>query len=272
MNRTKVQAESLDNSLTGSGKKGEVSLAAQNIRKSFNGKEILKGIDVEIGYGEHVAIIGPSGSGKSTFIRCLNLLEFPDAGTISLDGSTVFSVGSAISASKVRAIRMKVGMVFQSFNLFTTHTALENVSLAQRHTLGRSKQEADARSEALLERVGLKQHMHKYPSHLSGGQQQRVAIARSLALDPKVMMFDEPTSAIDPEMRIEVLRVMKDLALEGMTMIMVTHELRFAQNAADRVMFLADGEILETGTPDQIFGSPVNERTRQFVDAVSGEL
>ncbi|MFC5502614.1 amino acid ABC transporter ATP-binding protein [Lysinimonas soli] len=249
-----------------------VSMSAQGIRKSFAGKEVLRGISLELHQGEHVAVIGPSGSGKSTFIRCLNLLETPDNGSIDVLGERVFSAGDPVRESQVRALRLRVGMVFQSFNLFATYTALENVSLAQRFSLGRSKGESDDRSEQLLRRVGLEQHIHKHPSQLSGGQQQRVAIARALALDPQVMLFDEPTSAIDPEMRVEVLQVMKALALDGMTMIMVTHELRFAQEAADRVAFIADGEVQEIGTPAQVFGSPKNERTRRFVDAVSGEL
>jgi len=213
-----------------------VSLSAHGIRKSFAGKEVLRGISLELRQGEHVAVIGPSGSGKSTFIRCLNLLETPDEGSIEVSGQRVFSAGDALRESQARALRLRVGMVFQSFNLFATYTALENVSLAQRFSLGRTKHEADERSEQLLRRVGLEQHMHKHPSQLSGGQQQRVAIARALALDPQVMLFDEPTSA------------------------------------ADRVAFIAEGEVQEIGTPAEVFGSPKNERTRRFVDAVSGEL
>lgn len=247
-----------------------ITLSARGIRKSFGSKEILKGIDLDVAEGEQIAIIGPSGSGKSTFIRCLNLLEVPDAGELEVLGKRVFDSGSRTSGKTMRELRKDVGMVFQSFNLFATYTALENVNLAQIRSLGRSKDEATARSRELLERVGLREHMDKHPSQLSGGQQQRVAIARALALDPKVMLFDEPTSAIDPEMRIEVLRVMRDLASAGMTMLMVTHELRFAEEEADRVMFIADGEVLEIGEPAQIFNDPQHARTRRFVQAVSG--
>lgn len=251
---------------------GTLALSAQQIRKSFGGKEILHGISVDVKKGEHIAIIGPSGSGKSTFIRCLNLLETPDHGTIDLHGERVFDAAEKTPAKSVRALRKRVGMVFQSFNLFATHTALENVSLAQRLVLERSKADAADRSEELLERVGLKKHMHKHPSQLSGGQQQRVAIARSLALDPEVILFDEPTSAIDPEMRVEVLRVMKELAEGGMTMMTVTHEIEFAKEAADRAMFLADGELLEIGPAAEILTDPSNERIRRFVNALSGVI
>lgn len=251
---------------------GTPALSAQNIRKSFGDKEILRGISVDVSKGEHIAIIGPSGSGKSTFIRCLNLLEVPDSGTLSLDGQQVFDADLKTPPRSVRSLRKRVGMVFQSFNLFSTHTALENVSLAQRLALGRTKDEASMRSEQLLIRVGLKEHMNKRPGQLSGGQQQRVAIARSLAMDPEVIFFDEPTSAIDPEMRVEVLKVMKELAEGGMTMLMVTHEIEFAKEAADRVMFLADGEVLEMGPSEQILINPENERIRRFVNALSGVI
>jgi len=247
-----------------------LALSARGIRKRFGDREILRGIDLDLERGEHVAIIGPSGSGKSTFIRCLNLLERPEHGTIDLDGQRVFDATVRGRAGDARRLRRQVGMVFQSFNLFTTHTALENVSLAQRKVLGRSKAEADERSNALLTRVGLAEHAHKHPSQLSGGQQQRVAIARALALDPRVMLFDEPTSAIDPEMRNEVLAVMKDLAAGGMTMVVVTHELQFAELAADRVLFLADGEVVESGTPTDVLRNPRHARTQQFVRAVGG--
>lgn len=250
----------------------QVVLSTRDIRKSFGNKEILRGIDVDVKKGEHIAIIGPSGSGKSTFIRCLNMLETPNAGTIALNGETVFDASRKTSHHAIRDLRKRVGMVFQSFNLFSTHSAIENVSLAQRLALNRSKDEAAARSEALLERVGLKEHLHKLPGQLSGGQQQRVAIARSLALDPEVILFDEPTSAIDPEMRVEVLKVMKELAEGGMTMMMVTHEIQFAKDAADRVMFLADGEVLESGDSAQVLTDPSNERLRRFMKALSGAI
>lgn len=249
-----------------------IALSARDIRKSFGNKEILRGINLDIHKGEHIAVIGPSGSGKSTFIRCLNLLERPSNGTIEINGDRVFDASIKTPAKSVRSLRKRVGMVFQSFNLFATHSAIENVNLAQRLALNRSKEDAAARSEELLERVGLKDHMTKHPSQLSGGQQQRVAIARSLALDPEVILFDEPTSAIDPEMRVEVLKVMKELAEGGMTMIMVTHEIQFAKEAADRVMFLADGEVLEMGQSEQILTNPSNERIRRFVNALSGVI
>jgi ABC-type polar amino acid transport system ATPase subunit len=247
-----------------------ITLSARGIRKTFGEKEILRGIDLEVHEGEQIAIIGPSGSGKSTFIRCLNLLETPNGGSLEVLGQQVFQAGTKTPERSVRELRKQVGMVFQSFNLFATYTALENVNLAQRRSLGRSLGEATARSQELLERVGLQDHMHKHPAQLSGGQQQRVAIARALALDPKIMLFDEPTSAIDPEMRIEVLHVMRDLAESGMTMLMVTHEIQFAEEAADRVMFIADGEVLEIGPPAQVLSAPQHPRTQRFVQAVSG--
>ncbi|MBL3700711.1 amino acid ABC transporter ATP-binding protein [Leucobacter luti] len=247
-----------------------LALSARNIHKSYGEKEILRGISVDVRKGEHIAIIGPSGSGKSTFIRCLNALEVPDAGTIDLRGERVFDAERRTPVASVRELRKRVGMVFQSFNLFATQTALENVSLAQRRVLGRSKEEAAQRSEELLERVGLREHTHKLPRQLSGGQQQRVAIARSLALDPEVILFDEPTSAIDPEMRVEVLKVMKELAEGGMTMLMVTHEIQFAREAADRVMFIADGEVIGLDTPEAMLVDPAHERVRRFVNALSG--
>lgn len=247
-------------------------LSTRNLRKSFGSKEILRGIDVDVTKGEHVAIIGPSGSGKSTFIRCLNMLETPNSGTIDLNGTRVFDAAKKTPHDTIRDLRKRVGMVFQSFNLFATHSAIENVSLAQRLVLNRGKAETTARSEALLERVGLKEHMQKLPGQLSGGQQQRVAIARSLALDPEVILFDEPTSAIDPEMRVEVLKVMKELAEGGMTMMTVTHELEFAKQAADRVMFIADGEILESGPSGQVLNNPSNERLCRFMEALSGAI
>lgn len=250
----------------------DVLLAARGIRKSFGDKRVLDGIDLELHYGEHLAIIGPSGGGKSTLIRCLNMLETPDDGELIFEGKRIWTSTEAVKESTLREHRLKVGMVFQSFNLFATHTALQNVSLAQIHTLHRSRAEADLRSRELLGLVGLAEHLDKLPNQLSGGQQQRVAIARALAMDPQVMLFDEPTSAIDPEMRIEVLAVMKDLAARGMAMIAVTHEFKFAENFADRVIFLSDSRIIEEGTPAQIFTSPKHERTRRFVAAVSGDV
>lgn len=248
------------------------AISASGIRKSYGEKEILRGIDLEVRSGEHVAIIGPSGSGKSTFIRCLNLLEMPDAGTLDVLGAPAFQMERRTSESVVRRLRQDVGMVFQSFNLFATYTALENVSLAQRCVLGRSRSEATQRAEELLERVGLADQRHQRPSQLSGGQQQRVAMARALALDPKIMLFDEPTSAIDPEMRLEVLQVMRELTDGGMTMIMVTHELQFAREAADRVMFIAEGQVRQISTPQEMFVENEDERIRRFVNALSGVI
>ncbi|WP_286302020.1 amino acid ABC transporter ATP-binding protein [Microbacterium suwonense] len=247
-----------------------VVFSARGIHKSYGSTEILKGVDLELRRGEHVAIVGPSGSGKSTFIRCLNLLERPDQGSIALLGEPVFDAEHPGRGMKQRDLRKRVGMVFQSFNLFTTHTALQNVSLAQRRALGRSRVEADERSRDLLTRVGLGGHLGSLPSQLSGGQQQRVAIARALALDPQIMLFDEPTSAIDPEMRNEVLSVMRDLAEKGMTMVVVTHELQFAERAADRMLFLADGEVLESGSPREVLHSPKHSRVEQFVRSLEG--
>jgi len=250
----------------------DVLLAARGIQKSFGSRVVLDGIDLDLHAGEHVAIIGPSGGGKSTLIRCLNLLETPDEGEVLFNGESVWNSQEPPREAALRAHRIKVGMVFQSFNLFATHTALQNVSLAQVHTLKRSKAEADERSRELLGLVGLADHLDKHPSQLSGGQQQRVAIARALAMDPEVMLFDEPTSAIDPEMRIEVLAVMKDLAERGMAMIAVTHEFKFAEDFADRVIFLADSTIVEEGTPEEIFSNAQRERTRRFVAAVAGDI
>lgn len=247
----------------------EPAVSVDGLCKSFGSLEVLADIDLSIAPGEVVTLIGPSGSGKSTLIRCLNLLETPSQGSITALGRTLVRNGS-VSASKaeVREHRAQVGMVFQSFNLFPNLTALENVTLAQVHTLGRSRSEANDRSASLLERVGLGNRKDHQPSHLSGGQQQRVAIARALAMDPQVMLFDEPTSAIDPELRVEVLKVMRDLAVEGMTMAIVTHELPFAERISDRVVFLSDGSIVEQGPAEQVMRSPTNERTQRFIAAV----
>ncbi|GAA3696132.1 amino acid ABC transporter ATP-binding protein [Arthrobacter ginkgonis] len=248
-------------------------LAAEviGLHKSFGSLRVLDGVNFNVEEGEVVAIIGPSGSGKSTFIRCLNLLETPSGGSLSINGRNVWGEGRGPSRQELQALRRDVGMVFQSFNLFPTHTALENVSLAQIHALGRGKKEADARSFELLAKVGLAERTDHKPAQLSGGQQQRVAIARALALDPKMLLFDEPTSAIDPELRVEVLRVMRDVAATGVTMLVVTHEMQFAERVADRVVFFADGQIVEQGTPRQIFHAPQHQRTQQFLSAVLEE-
>ncbi|MDR2255574.1 MAG: amino acid ABC transporter ATP-binding protein [Arthrobacter sp.] len=244
------------------------ALSVTGLAKSYGPLEVLKNVDLDVARGEVVAIIGPSGSGKSTFIRCLNRLEEPDAGTVMLDGA---GLAPSLTSKELRALRRKVGMVFQSFNLFPTHTALENVVLPQVHSLGRSRQQAEARARELLAKVGLGERADHKPAQLSGGQQQRVAIARALALDPEIMLFDEPTSAIDPELRVEVLRVMRDVAAEGMTMLVVTHEMNFARQVADRVVFFADGTIVEQAEPAAFFASPQHERTRRFLAAVLEE-
>jgi len=241
----------------------------QQMTKSYGETEVLRGIDLEVRRGEVISIIGPSGSGKSTLIRCINLLEQPSGGEVEVLGAALFAGGKiAVGKRELREFRSRAGMVFQSFNLFPNLTALENVSLGQIHTLARSKTEADEKSAQLLTRVGLADRMDHRPSELSGGQQQRVAIARALAMDPEVMLFDEPTSAIDPELRVEVLQVMKQLAEEGMTMLVVTHELRFAERISDRVVFIAGGEIVESGPPAEIFSGAKSERLRQFLAAV----
>jgi len=248
------------------------SVIVRNLWKSFGQHEVLRGLDLTVDPGEVLAIIGPSGSGKSTAIRCLNLLETPSAGEISIGGHLVFGPGTALKGKDLAGLRRQVGMVFQSFNLFPTLTAEQNISLAQVHSLGRSRVAAKQRSLELLDRVGLADRCDQRSGQLSGGQQQRVAIARALALDPAVMLFDEPTSAIDPELRREVLAVMRDVADSGMTMLVVTHELRFAEKVADRVAFFAEGRILEQGDASEFFGSPRHTRTRQFLAAVEGDL
>ena len=213
--------------------------------------------------GEVVVVIGPSGSGKSTLLRCLNRLEYADSGHIIIDGVDILD-----PRCDINRIRAEVGMVFQSFNLFPHKTVLENLTVAQTTVRKRSLKEAEIKAMSLLEKVGIAEKFRTKPDQLSGGQQQRVAIARSLAMDPKIMLFDEPTSALDPEMVGEVLDVMKTLALEGMTMVVVTHEMGFAREVADRVLFMDKGEILEQGTPQQIFSSPSHDRTRDFLSQI----
>lgn len=246
------------------------ALVARGLKKSFGPLQVLKDVDFSVAAGEVVAIIGPSGSGKSTFIRCLNMLETPDQGQLQVFGRNVFDGSKPSSASLVQ-LRKEVGMVFQSFNLFPHLTALENVSMAQVHSLGRSRSQADQRSRDLLGKVGLSDRWDHRPAQLSGGQQQRVAIARAMALDPKIMLFDEPTSAIDPELRIEVLKTMQDVAASGVTMLVVTHEMSFARKVADRVVFFSDGQITEEGSAREIFEQPRHERTRKFLTAVLEE-
>jgi polar amino acid transport system ATP-binding protein len=237
----------------------------EGVRKSFGSLEVLRGIDLDVARGEVVCIIGPSGSGKSTLLRCINLLEPPDGGQILLEGR---KLSEAKSADDLNYVRRRVGMVFQQFNLFQHKSAIDNVSLAQRAVLNRSADETRAKSEALLTRVGLADKLDEYPDRLSGGQQQRVAIARALAMDPHVMLFDEVTSALDPELIKEVLDEMRELAAEGMTMLVVTHEMGFARDVASRVVFMDDGVIVEQGSPEDVLGNPSEERTKRFLGLV----
>jgi glutamine transport system ATP-binding protein len=233
------------------------------LKKVFKELEVLKGIDFTVKQGEVVCLIGPSGSGKSTVLRCINRLEDIDGGTVLVDGQDVTH-----NKLDVNHLREKLGMVFQSFNLFPHLTVLKNITLALVELRKLSKEDADKRAFELLEKVGLKEKAEVYPDKLSGGQKQRVAIARALAMEPEIMLFDEPTSALDPEMVGEVLQVMKDLASEGMTMIVVTHEMGFAREVANRVLFMADGYIVEEGKPEDIFSNPKNERTKDFLNKV----
>jgi polar amino acid transport system ATP-binding protein len=230
------------------------------LHKSFGATEVLRGIDLAVAPQELVFIIGPSGSGKSTLLRCCNRLEEPTAGLITLDGVDLMA-----RSTDINAMRRKIGMVFQSFNLYPHMTALGNVTLALRKVVGKSRADADALGMAALERVGLAAKAKSYPGELSGGQQQRVAIARALALEPTVMLFDEPTSALDPELVGSVLAVMRQLKAAGMTMLVVSHEMRFARDAADRVIFMDHGVIVEEGRPEQIFAAPREARTQAFI-------
>ena len=240
-------------------------IQAFNVEKHYNKGTIhaLDGVTASIERGEVVCVIGPSGSGKSTFLRCLNLLEKPTAGRILFEGVDITD-----KKANINIHRQKMGMVFQHFNLFPHMTILKNMTLAPMKLLGKSKADAEAQAMALLERVGLGDRANAYPSQLSGGQKQRVAIVRALCMDPQVMLFDEPTSALDPEMVGEVLDVMKELAHEGMTMVLVTHEMGFAREVADRVIFMADGKIVEEGTPAEIFTNPKQPRTKEFLAKV----
>ena len=231
--------------------------------KSFGGHRALDHVDLQVGRGEVVVVVGPSGSGKSTLCRCVNRLETVDAGTVSVDGAPLPAEGAALAR-----LRADVGMVFQSFNLFGHKTVLDNVTLGPVRVRGRSRREAEAQARDLLTRVGVADQADKLPAQLSGGQQQRVAIARALAMEPKVMLFDEPTSALDPEMVNEVLAVMVDLARDGMTMLVVTHEMGFARQAADRVVFMDAGRIVETAPPERFFAHAESERAREFLSKV----
>ena len=242
----------------------EELLKIEGLKKSFGNLEVLKGLSTTIQTGEVVVMIGPSGGGKSTFLRCMNLLERPTGGSIVFDG---IDIVSADERTKNR-VRSEMGMVFQHFNLFPHLTILDNITLAPRLVRGQDRAAAGKKAMELLERVGLAEKAKAYPQQLSGGQKQRVAIVRSLAMEPKVMLFDEPTSALDPEMVGEVLDVMKDLARNGMTMVVVTHEMRFARDVASRVLFLAGGLIAEEGTPDELFGNPKCDRLKEFLGKV----
>ena len=240
-----------------------IKVKVEQLKKSFGSLEVLKGIDLEVKEGEVVCLIGPSGSGKSTFLRCLNKLEETTAGTVIVDDNDITD-----PKCNINKIRENIGMVFQQFNLFPHLNVLENIMLAPVDRKKMSKEEAKETAERLLATVGLAEKASEYPANLSGGQQQRVAIARALAMKPDIMLFDEPTSALDPEMVGEVLEVMKQLAKDGMTMIVVTHEMGFAREVADRVIFMDGGYIVEQGTPEQVFGNPQHKRTQDFLNKV----
>jgi len=243
--------------------RGEPLVVLTGVQKHFGQLHALKDIELNVKRGEVVVVIGPSGSGKSTLCRTINRLETIDEGTITLDGKDLPQEGKALAA-----LRAEVGMVFQSFNLFAHKTILENVTLGPIKVRGMKKDEAEKKARELLDRVGVGHQAEKYPAQLSGGQQQRVAIARALAMEPKVMLFDEPTSALDPEMIKEVLDVMVDLAQQGMTMVVVTHEMGFARTAADRVVFMADGAIVEENTPEEFFTNPQSDRAKDFLGKI----
>lgn len=243
---------------------GDVAVSIRDLHKSFGDNVVLRGIDLDVHRGEVVVVLGPSGSGKSTMLRCVNLLETPTSGSIVFEGVDI--TGRGVDINKVRA---KLGMVFQQFNLFPHLTAKKNVMIAQQKVLKRSREEAERIAVEELSKVGLADRVDFLPAQLSGGQQQRVAIARALAMNPQVMLFDEATSALDPELVRDVLGVMRDLAREGMTMIVVTHEMQFARDVADRVIFMDGGVIVEQGTPEQVFDHPQSERTKDFLGHIS---
>jgi glutamate transport system ATP-binding protein len=242
---------------------GSVLVELREVRKSFDDNVVLEGIDLGIDHGEAIVIAGPSGSGKSTLLRCINGLEPIDAGEVVFEGQPIARGGKELSR-----LRSEIGMVFQQFNLFPHMTVVQNITLGQVKAKGRTREEAQKRARDLLERVGISEKADQFPADLSGGQQQRVAIARALAMDPKLMLFDEPTSALDPEMIREVLDVMRDLAREGMTMAVVTHEMGFAREVCDRIVFIDDGEIVEQGPPDEFFKAAKSPRAREFVDKI----
>lgn len=238
-------------------------IVVKGLHKSFGSNEVLRGIDEHISQGEKVVIVGPSGSGKSTFLRCLNLLETPTRGEIWFDGQNITD-----PKTDVNKVRQKMGMVFQHFNLFPHMTVLENITLAPIKLELQTEEEAKANAMRLLERIGLTEKANAYPPQLSGGQKQRIAIVRALAMNPEVMLFDEPTSALDPEMVGEVLELMKELAREGMTMVVVTHEMNFAREVATRVLFMDEGLVVEQNTPDEFFSAPKHPRLRDFLSKV----
>ena len=241
----------------------QVLLKLKDLHKSFGNLEVIKGIDLEIDKGDILVIIGPSGSGKSTVLRCMNLLEEPTSGQIIFEGKDILK-----NLRTIDKTREKIGMVFQNFNLFPNKTILDNITLAPMKVKGKTREEAEKKAKELLERVGLLDKVDAYPVQLSGGQQQRIAIARALAMEPDMMLFDEPTSALDPEMVKEVLDVIKELAHEGMTMAIVTHEMGFAKEVADRVIFVDGGKIVEDGSPEEVFNRPKSDRAKDFFDKI----
>lgn len=241
----------------------EVLLELKDLHKSFGNLEVIKGIDLEIDKGDILVIIGPSGSGKSTVLRCMNLLEEPTSGQIIFEGKDILK-----NLRTIDKTREKIGMVFQNFNLFPNKTILDNITLAPMKVKGKTREEAEKKAKEILERVGLLDKVDAYPVQLSGGQQQRIAIARALAMEPDMMLFDEPTSALDPEMVKEVLDVIKELAHEGMTMAIVTHEMGFAKEVADRVIFVDGGKIVEDGSPEEVFNRPKSDRAKDFFDKI----
>ena len=249
----------------------EPMVQLKGVHKRFGNLEVLKGVDLDVAKGEVICILGPSGSGKSTLLRCVNLLAPPEEGEILLEGQDICKgpgSGAGEQSWNLDFVRQRVGMVFQQFNLFPHKTALQNVALAPRRVLGKSRSEAEEKARALLERVGLGDRLGQYPETLSGGQQQRVAIARALAMEPHVMLFDEVTSALDPELVKEVLDTMRELAGEGMTMLVVTHEMGFAKEVGDQVVFMDGGVVVEQGDPKQVLDSPREERTKRFLGLV----
>jgi polar amino acid transport system ATP-binding protein len=242
---------------------GTAAIQVRDLHKYFGSNEVLKGIDFEVGVGQVVCVIGPSGSGKSTLLRCVNRLEEPTSGTILVEGVDITD-----EETDLNAVRSRIGMVFQQFNLFPHMTVLDNLTIAQRRVKKRSKAEAEKVARANLEKVGLSEKADAFPAHLSGGQQQRAAIARALSMDPDMMLFDEPTSALDPELVGDVLDVMRQLATEGMTMMVVTHEMGFAREVGDKLVFMDGGVILEEGDPREVLANPQHERTQQFLAKV----